>query len=143
MNTTRACVAALAIALAAVACDTVDPTTSSTAPSVVVPPTTENFTGTVLVKGSDVKSFNVLLTGGTLAATLTAAGPPSTISMNFGVGTMSGSTCTLLGSTITSASSNPQLADAVNAGSYCIMVSDSGSGAQTAPVTYSVVVTHY
>ena len=34
-----------------------------------------------------------------------------------------------------------QLTGSINAGSYCVMVSDAGN--QLAPVTYAVTVTHY
>ena len=141
MKTTRLFAVAVALAVSAVACDTADPTTSSAAPTTAVPPTVETFTGTVAAGSKDVKSFNVLLTGGTLTVTLTAAGPPSSIAMALGVGNFADSTCTLITSVPAQASTAPQLSGAVSAGAYCVVVAD--SGAQTGPVTYGVTVTHY
>jgi hypothetical protein len=142
MKSTRLFAVAIAVVFAA-ACDTADPTTTAAAPTTVVQPTTETFTGTVGVGSNDTKPFNILLTGGTLTVTLTAAGPPSTITMVLGVGNLSGSTCSLIASVSAQASTTPQLSGPVNAGSYCLQVSDTGSGAQTGPVTYAVTVTHY
>jgi hypothetical protein len=141
MRTTRRLALFVALALSAVACDTADPTTSSAAPTTAVPPTVETFTGTVAVGSKDVKPFNILLTGGTVTVTLTAAGPPSTIAMALGIGNFAGSTCTLIQSVPAQASTTPQIAGTANAGAYCVVVSD--SGAQTGPVTYAVTVAHY
>lgn len=146
MKPTRAFVVAVALAAAAAACDTADPTTTTAAPSVVVQPTVETFSGTILPGGSDFKPFNVLLNQGTVTITLTAAGPPPTITMALGVGQVTGSTCTLLGnsSVPAQASTIPQLSGQANAGSYCVIVSDTRPVAtQTDPITYSVTVTHY
>jgi hypothetical protein len=141
MKTTRRFAAALALALSVAACDTADPTTSGAAPTTPVQPTVETFTGTVAQGSKDVKPFNILLTGGTVTLTLTAAGPPSTIAMALGVGNFADSTCTLIQSVPAQASTTPQLSGTANAGAYCVVVAD--SGAQTGPVTYAVTVTHY
>ena len=122
--------------------DTPSTTTSTTAPSGT--PTTDKFTGTVPVGGSDVKTFNILLANGQLNVILTAAGPPPTIQMGLAVGTFNGSTCTIFqgGSVTTAAGATAQLAGtAVSAGLYCVQVSDVGN--QSAPVTYAVTVIHY
>jgi hypothetical protein len=114
---------------------------TTTAPSTAV--TTESFTGTVEVSGESVNVFNVALSGGQVNVILTAAGPPSTIYMGVGVGSYSNSTCTPLsnGSVVTQAGSTAQLTGTLNAGSYCVRVYDAGN--QSAPVSYSVTVTHY
>jgi hypothetical protein len=134
----------LGAVLGATACgNTGDVTTSTPTTPTVAAATTEMFSGTVDVKGSDVKSFNVVASGGQLLVILTAAGPPSTISMVLGLGMYSNPTCTLLtnGSIITPAGANPQLSGTVSAGSYCVQISDAGN--QTEPVAYSVTVIHY
>jgi hypothetical protein len=141
MTNTRRFAVAVLLALSTAACDTADPTTSSAAPSVAVPPTVETFTGTVAAGSKDVKPFNILLTGGTVTLTLTAAGPPPTITMAFSVGTFDGSTCTLIQSVAAQGSTTPQISGTANAGAYCVVVAD--TGAQTGPVTYAVTVTHY
>lgn len=106
-------------------------------------PTTETFTGTVPVSGSDVHTFNIALSNGQVNIILTQAGPPSTIFMGLGVGAPSGSTCTLFsgGSVVTQAGTTAQLSGSASAGSYCVQVYDVGN--QTADVTYTVTVTHY
>ncbi|HEY2907415.1 MAG TPA: hypothetical protein VGJ29_16055 [Vicinamibacterales bacterium] len=141
MTTTRRLALFLALALSTAACDTADPTTSSAAPTVAVPPTVETFTGTVAVGSKDVKPFNILLTGGTVTLTMTAAGPPPTITMAFGVGNFDGTTCTVIQSVAAQGSATPQLSGTANAGAYCVVVADPGT--QTGPVTYAVTVTHY
>jgi len=133
-----------ALTFGAAACgggDSPSTLTAPTAPTATI--ISENFTGTVAVSGNDAHTFTVALSGGQVNATLTAAGPPSTIFMGLGIGTPSGSTCTLLtnGSVVTPAGTTAQLTGTLSAGSYCVMVFDVGN--QTAPVTYAVTVNHY
>ena len=113
---------------------------STPAPSGTV--TTETFSGTVAVGGRDFHSFTTKQTG-EVDVTLTAAGPPPTISMGLGVGTVNGSTCSLLpGASInTQAGTAVQLAGTVSAGTLCVQVYDIGN--QTAPITYTVTVAHH
>jgi hypothetical protein len=129
--------AALAVAAFAAACG--DDTTTPSTPSVTR--TTETFSGTVQVGGSDFHSFRVSATGPT-DVTLTSAGPPATIVMGLALGTASDSGCArLTGASIdTAAGASPQLAGLTSAGSLCVQVRDVGN--QTAPVTYSVSVVH-
>ena len=119
---------------------------TGTAASITAPttsPTTETFTGTVPVGGTDAHNFTVALSNGQVNIILTAAGPPSTIFMGLGIGTPTDSTCTALsgGSVVTQAGASAQLSGTAAAGSYCVVVSDVGN--QVADVTYSVTVTHY
>jgi hypothetical protein len=106
----------------------------------------ETFTGTVAVGSSDLHNFNVAVSG-TVNITLTAAGPPPTISMGLGVGNPSTSNgspvCTLLSGGVVNATASTaaQLSGTVVAGAYCVAVFDNGSG-QAAAVTYTVVVSH-
>lgn len=133
---------ALTTALLASACGSSD-TNSTTATGPSATPTTEVFTGTVPIGGSDSHSFNVTLSNGQVNVILTAAGPPTTIFMGLGIGTPSGTTCTLLsgGSLATPAGTIAQLSGTAQAGTYCVAVYDVGN--QTADITYSVTVTHY
>ena len=125
------------------ACETTDPTTNTTSlPTSPTNPTIETFNGTVQAQGKDIKLFTVSLSGGTLAVTLTTVTP--NIQMSLGVGTWDGTTCTLLQSpSLVGAAAAPQLEGQVNLGSYCVVVADALTGAQTGPVTYSVTVAHY
>jgi hypothetical protein len=129
---------ALVMALATVACDNGSSTATTTSPS---PLTTETFSGTVNVGGSDFHNFTATQSG-TVNVTLNAAAPPSTIFMGLGVGTPSSSTCALLaGSTMnTQAGTTPQLSGTLDAGTYCVELYDVGN--ETTPVTYTVTVAH-
>ena len=105
--------------------------------------TTETFSGTVDVGGTDFHKF-VVAVSGEVDITLTAAGPPSTIFMGLGVGNPStdGSTCVLISgaTTVTPAGNTPQLAGTAGAGTFCISVFDAGN--QTAQISYTVAVAH-
>jgi hypothetical protein len=131
--------------LACAACSGGSSSGAPTAPSSPpLAPTTEIFLGTVAVGSSDSHPFVVTLSNGQVTATLTAAGPPSTIAMGLGIGVISSGTCTLLpnGSIITPAGSVPQLSGSnFQNGTYCVAVFDVGN--QSAAVTYSVTLTHY
>lgn len=135
--------ALLVCLLAGAACGS---SSDSSTPNFVTPTPTlitePAFTGSVQVGGTDNHTFTVVASG-TLSITLTAAGPPPTIFMGLGVGTPSEATCVLLsgGSTATPAGTTAQLSGTIAAGTYCVSVFDIGN--QTAPVTYSVTVTHY
>ena len=137
--------AALALALTAAGCQkssTTSTTVTTPTPTTPVALTTQTFSGTVLVGGSDFHTFTVAQTG-EVDVTLTSAGPPSTIIMGLGVGTVSDSTCTpTAGATVnTPAGATPQLAGSgVAAGTLCVQVSDVGN--QSSPVTYTVAVAH-
>lgn len=128
----------LLVALLSAACDN-GTTTPVTSPSVT---TTETFTGTVQVSGSDFHNFTVAQSG-QLDITLTMAGPPSTIFMGLGVGTpTSATTCSLLANASTSAQAGTaaQLSGTAAASTYCVVVWDIGN--QTAAINYTVTVAH-
>src|SRR5215470_13233201 len=121
----------LTLVAACAACSGGSSSGPSTAPSSSPPlaPTNETFTGTVSVGGSDAHQFVVKLSNGLVAATLTAAGPPTTIAMGLAIGTISSGTCTLIpnGSIITPAGASPQLSGTnFQAGTYCVAVFDVG-----------------
>ena len=119
-------------------------TGSNLVPTVITgTPVTETFSGTVPVGvgNSDIHTFTVTLSGD-VAVTMTAAGPPPTISMGVGVGSMSGSTCSLLsgGSGTFQAGTSTQLSGIIAQGAYCVVVFDVGNA--SVPVSYTVTVTH-
>jgi hypothetical protein len=127
------------LAAVAAACGGDSSTPSITTPSVTR--TTDTFSGTVAVAGSTFHSFRVAQTG-TTEVTLTAAGPPATIMMGLALGTVDDAGCTRLtgGSVNASAGSVPQLAGLTSSGTLCVQIRDVGN--QTAPVSYTVSVTH-
>ena len=77
--------------------------------------------------------------------TLTAAGPPPTVAMGLGVGTLSadGVVCTVFPNTsvVAGAALRPQIAGTIDAGTYCVTVFDAGN--QTGSVDYAITVLHY
>ena len=119
---------------------------SSTAPTTLPPAavTTETFTGTVQVGGQNVHNFTVT-TPGTVSITMTAAGPPATITMGLGIGNpnTAGNCIFLSGGTTqaTASASTPQLSGALtSSGAYCVAIGDIGNAA--GPITYSITVSH-
>jgi hypothetical protein len=112
-------------------------------PTTPADPTTERFSGTVAVGGTVTNPFTVMLSGGLLTVTLTAAGPPSNVVMGITLGRWDGTTCTSLqgGTVPASAGASPQLSGNVDAGSYCLSVFDVGN--LSAPATFNATVTHY
>jgi len=131
----RALIASLAVTVAACS-GLIDelPTT----PDPVI--TTETFTGTLTVNGGQTHQFFTAATGA-VTATLTSLGeaPPETV--GFSMGTMAGSTCTIVlandqavvTSVLTGTVSTLQ-------GALCIRMYDVGK--LTAPVDYSFTVSH-
>jgi hypothetical protein len=129
---------ATVLALAAAACskDTATPATSASAPR-----TTDTFTGTLQIGGSAFHSFPVSQAG-LVDTTLTAAGPPSTIVMGLSMGVTADSKCVPFAGASASgqAGTTPQLSGTISPATLCVEVRDVGN--QTAPVTYTVTVTH-
>jgi hypothetical protein len=115
--------------------------TSALAPTTSTAVTqTETFTGTLAAQGTNIHTFTVAQNG-TLTVTLTAAGPPPTIFIGLGVGTPSGTTCSLLVTANAQAGTAAQLTGSVtNPGMFCLAVYDVGN--LIADVTYSVTVSH-
>jgi len=135
----RICVPlAVMLAVAAPACSK-NSATATTSASVAR--TTETFTGTVQTAGSDSHDFTVSQTG-QVDVTLTAAGPPSTIVMGLGVGLPAGSTCAPFAGASTSAQAGAtaQLSGTISPGVLCVEIRDIGN--QTAPVAYTITITH-
>jgi|SRR6185295_14751573 len=137
----RALPVALACLVCALGCQSnSDSTQLPTTPS---PGTTETFSGTVNVGQDAVNPFNIMLSGGALAITLTAVVPPSTV-VGVAVGTWDGTTCASVsgGVVVTTAGTSPQLSGGqFDAGRYCVRVFDPGN--LSASVNYTVLVNHY
>ena len=125
--------------LSAASCGGSD-TPSATTPT--VPRTTETFSGTVQVGGSVFHSFRVGATGSS-DVTLTAASPPATIVMGLALGTPddAGNCNRLAGASVNvAAGPTAQLASLTSTATLCVQIRDVGN--QTAPVAYTVSVTH-
>ncbi|HZT77001.1 MAG TPA: hypothetical protein VFA27_10105 [Vicinamibacterales bacterium] len=132
-------IAALAAVVAAgslVACSNSSPS-STTAPTPAK--TTDTFSGTVAVKGSDPHSFTVNAAG-QVDVTLTAATP--NVPLGLSVGTSGGSGCVAVagGSVVTTAGTVAQLSGVLSPATYCVAVFDVGNLSQS--VSYTVTVAH-
>src|SRR5262245_40501018 len=125
--------------LSASACKKSSSQASTTAPTTTR--STDTFTGTVAVGGTASHTFTVA-NAGQVDVTLTAAAPPSDVSMGLAVGTSGDAGCTPLAgaATNTSAGSAAQLVGKISPGTLCVKISDNGS--QRAAVTYTVTVLH-
>ena len=135
----RFALAAVALLAGAPGCNNSSTTAATT--TATVPRTTDTFTGTVAIGGSDFHSFPIAVTG-QIDVTLTAATPPSTIVMGVSVGTPADGKCTPLAgaSATTSAGASVQVSGLASPGTLCVDVHDAGN--QSAPVSYTVTVTH-
>jgi hypothetical protein len=103
--------------------------------------TTDTFSGTVSVRGNDVHTFTITISGD-VQIDLTDVNGGSTIPLGVAVGTPNGAACSVLpgASVPTPASATAQLTGAMTSGTYCVQVYDIGS--LTGAVTYTVTVTH-
>ena len=139
----RGCVAVCVVAgLLTVACDNSGPPSTTAPTNANVPTVPETFTGTLAVQGLNSHAFTVTQVG-TITVTLTAVGPPSTISVGLAAGSVSAGNCSLsqASAIAAQAAATPQISGtATAAGTYCIGIFDTGN--LTAPVTYSITVTH-
>ncbi|HMB81973.1 MAG TPA: hypothetical protein VKI43_17985 [Vicinamibacterales bacterium] len=131
----------IALLVGAAACNNNAATTTAATTTPTVTRTTDTFSGTVPVSGADFHSFPVAATG-TIDVTLTVAGPPSTIVMGVSLGTPANGICAALvgGSAKTPAGAAVQLSGIASPATLCVDVHDVGN--QTAPVSYTVTVTH-
>ena len=128
------------LALLTVACGSNTPTTPTT-PNL---PSTEIFSGTLPVQGSSFYSFTVAATGNvsiTLASLVPVApGPAVNTVMGLGVGTPSGTECSVTNSVTTAPGLTAQLVNSLTAATYCAKIYD--LGALTAPVDFTVRIVH-
>jgi len=137
----KASFAVAAIALLVGAACNKNSTTAATTTTSTVTRTTETFTGTVVIGGSAFHSFTVTVTG-PIDVTLTAATPPSAIVMGVSIGSPADGKCNALAgaSAKASAGTSAQLSGMASPGTLCVDVHDVGN--QSAPVSYTVTVTH-
>ena len=131
----------LALALLTTACGRDEILTGPTQPT---QPASEVFTGTLDVQGSSFYSFTIAATGDvgiTLASLVaTAPGPALTNVMGLGVGTPSGTECSVTNSVTTAPGLTAQLVNSLTAGTYCTKIYDLGT--LTGPVNFAVRIVH-
>jgi hypothetical protein len=148
---TRFTLALIALLAAAPACSG-GSSSNSTLPTTPTTAVSETLVGTVAapVNGALQNAMNTFSSQtGTVSITLTSAVEtfpdgsllPNVV-MGIGLGTPSGSSCTLAANAYATAqpSSTAALNGTLNGGSYCVQVSDVTS--QKGPVSYAVVVSH-
>ena len=136
----RLVLAAAALAALATACG--GSTSSSPVASTPATLTTETFMGIVQPAGTNVHNFNVT-TPGTVNVTMTAAGPPATITMGLGLGNpdSSGNCIYITTTQATASTTTPQITGTLTAsGAYCVAIGDVGNAA--GPISYTITVSH-
>ena len=128
-------VASLALASCGGGTDT--PTSAATpAPEIK----TETFTGTVSPSGTPYHPFTVAAQGA-ITATLVSLSPQTTVTMGFGIGTVSNGSCALItGAYSESAKAGYALSGTIATGSYCVVLYDLGN--LTAANDYVITVSH-
>lgn len=103
----------------------------------------DTFTDTLAPGGSRSHTFTIIQAG-EVDVTLTAAGPPATITMGLGVGipnTATGACDLIAGASVNAqASTFSQLLGSASPGSLCVKIYDIGN--QTGPITYTITVEH-
>jgi hypothetical protein len=128
--------ASLLAALALAGCDGASTATSPTATS----PVTEIFSGQIIPGGSAARSFTAA-SSGTASITLTQIGPPADVVVGLGIGIpqSNGSGCYLTQTAPAAAAAAPQITVAVDAGTYCIRLYDTGSLVAQAAFSVTIV----
>jgi hypothetical protein len=124
------------------ACDNSGPANTTAASTVNVPTVSDTFPGTLAVQGINTHNFNVAQIG-PVTVTMTAVGPPATVSVGLAVGSVSAGVCGLSQTTavLAQAGTTPQISGNVSAiGIYCVGIFDTGN--LSAPASYSITVTH-
>jgi hypothetical protein len=142
LTNTIVAVSVAATGAAIAACGGSNSTSTVAAPSATVVSVT--FNDVVQPGAQKVHTFNVT-TPGAVSVTMTAAGPPATITMGLGIGNpdANGNCIFLSGGTTqaTASSTTPQLSGTLTAsGAYCVAIADIGNAA--GPITYSITVSH-
>jgi hypothetical protein len=131
--------------LFAVGCGSGPTAASPTTPTPAAPAVTETFTGTLAVGGARFYSFSISVYG-TVNATLAGiggSGVPSTVEVNLGIGTPSGSTCSSTPTPV-QVSGDAGVTTLVTAteqpGVYCVIISDAGN--LFSPANFTVTIDH-
>lgn len=103
---------------------------------------TEEFSGTLAVKGANWYPFDVSAYGtvNVQLASIGGALVPPTVMVSLGQGTLSDNDCSVASPTTTTAASSPQLTATLDVGTYCVRISDVGN--LFAPATFTITVAH-
>ncbi len=118
-------------------------TTTTTAAVAAEPTISEQFTGTLGVRGSAFYSFDVT-SYGTVNVTLHnvggVTGVPESVWVGVGIGVPDGIDCSTTTSGNTQAGGGPHLSSVLEAGTYCARIYDIGNLA--APTPFSALIVH-
>jgi len=131
----------LLLPVAVGACDsstgsTTTPTTPDTAS------VTETFSDTVRRSGSKAFAFTQAASG-TITIGLNSVSPLSTMALGVAIGSWSDPSCTTITRNDNARAGATAITGTAAAGSYCILVYDSGNVPSDWTVTYAVQVVHY
>ena len=115
--------------------------TTTTSPTSPAGSGQETFVGQFAVGGSASRTI-VASDTGEIALTLSAAGPPSDIALWLGIGIPAANNvgCHQTRTVLVSAAATPHLVATVDAGTYCVRVSDAGT--MTGAVAFTVLISH-
>ncbi len=125
--------AALLLGGIAIACNS-----GSSSPTASTVTTTDTFNGSIAPNGGAYYPFTVVGSG-TYTATLATLAPQSTITMGFGVGQPTGTTCSLI-NYVENARVGTVLSGAITAGAYCVAIYDIGN--VQGSINYTLTVVH-
>lgn len=104
--------------------------------------TTDTFSGTFDRQGRSANPFTVAATG-TVSISLIDVRPLSNMALGVAIGTWDGANCFALSPTNDNArAGSPALSGSADAGSYCVLVYDSGNVPGNFAVSYTVQVAH-
>ncbi len=134
-------VQALALALFAVGCSlppgTPSPATSTSSPT---GPTTETFSGTLVVPGSSLGTFSVVQAGA-VTVTINNLSAPANTAVGLGLGTLVAGTCSFSVSNLSAvAGSAAQITTTESPGQYCVEIYDVGD--LTTSATFTISIAH-
>ena len=132
----RLTLAFMLCATLAAGCGDDDTPTGPSDPPVAV---TETFSGTLTLNGGTTHRFDVQRAG-EASAQLTALVPADAV-VGLSIGPLSGQGCTAAVAN-DAATSGSRIIGNASVGSFCVRIFDSG-GRLTAPVDYTVTVTHF
>jgi hypothetical protein len=119
---------------------TTTPSDTSDDDTAEVETTTEQWEATVPVGGAAFYAFSVGVKG-TVSVTLLSVGGqfvPGTVMLGVGIGTLSGTTCSIASSTTAQAGATAQVTGTYEPGLYCANVADIGNLFSNATISASV-----
>jgi hypothetical protein len=129
----------LAVMVGVAACGSSTTPVTTPTPTTTTATVTETFAGTLNTNGAATFPFSATA-GGTVTATLASLAPDATQPIGLSLGTWTGSACQVVIANDNAAQTAVVTGTVTSATSLCVRVYDIGK--VTAPVTFSVSITH-